>query len=312
MPAWAREETPPATPFPVPMLARHIALLAFSQILWGANFAVVKWGLADWPPLFFAALRMIGVALMICPFIGLPTRRDLKPLLTLGFVLGVVHFSAIFHGIHRVDAATSSILIQLQVPLSALTAAFLFGDHIGWRRWCGMGLALIGIVVLVGRPDFSGGWLGTGLMLIAAISWVASNLLIKRLAENLDGWRINGWVALVAGPMMLLLSALTETGQIEAVQLAGVRGWGAMAYQILVVTALCYGIWYAMMSRYPVSLVMPFTLLEPIFGTVTAVLLLGEGWDWRLVLGAALTMSGLAIIILRRPQAVAQPVGPGA
>ena len=36
------------------MRARHIALLAFSQILWGANFAVVKWGLADWPPLFFA------------------------------------------------------------------------------------------------------------------------------------------------------------------------------------------------------------------------------------------------------------------
>ena len=66
-----------------------------------------------------------------------------------------------------------------------------------------------------------------------------------------------------------------------------------------------------MMSRYPVSLVMPFTLLEPIFGATTAVLLLGEGWDWRMVAGALLTMAGLAIIIIRRPQVVTQPVGPG-
>jgi O-acetylserine/cysteine efflux transporter len=294
------------------MLARHIALLAFSQILWGANFAVVKWGLADWPPLFFAALRMIAVAALICPFIGLPKKADWKPLLALGVILGLIHFGAIFHGIALVDAATSSILIQIQVPLSALTAALLFGDRIGWRRWSGMALAFIGIVVLVGRPAFTGGWLGTGFILIAAISWVASNLLIKKMAENMDGWRINGWVGLVAGPMMLALSGFTEDGQLAALAGAGLAGWGAMAYQVLIVTALCYGIWYAMMGRYPVSYVMPFTLLEPIFGATAAVLLLGETWDWRMVLGAALTMSGLAIIIIRRPQVVDQPVGPGA
>lgn len=294
------------------MTARHIALLAFSQILWGANFAVVKWGLADWPPLFFAALRMIAVAALICPFVGLPKRADLKPLLSLGVILGVVHFAAIFHGLARVDAATASILIQIQVPLAALAAAFLFGDKIGWRRWSGMALAFVGIAVLVGRPQFAGGWLGTGFMLVAALSWVASNLLIKKIAENMDGWRINAWVGLVAGPLMLALSFATEDGQVAAVAGAGLAGWGAMAYQVLIVTALCYGIWYAMMSRYPVSHVMPFTLLEPIFGATTAVLLLGEGWDWRMVLGALLTMSGLAIIIIRRPLVVNQPVGPGA
>ncbi|MBK8161137.1 MAG: EamA family transporter [Rhodospirillaceae bacterium] len=117
---------------------------------------------------------------------------------------------------------------------------------------------------------------------------------------------------LVAGPAMLALSFATEDGQLAAVSAAGLAGWGAMAYQVLIVTALCYGIWYAMMSRYPVSLVMPFTLLEPIFGATTAVLLLGEGWDWRMVAGALLTMAGLAIIIIRRPQVVTQPVGPGA
>jgi O-acetylserine/cysteine efflux transporter len=57
---------------------------------------------------------------------------------------------------------------------------------------------------------------------------------------------------------------------------------------------------------------MPFTLLEPVFGPLTAVLLLGETWDCQMVLGALVTVSGLAIIVIRRPESVAQPVGPGA
>jgi O-acetylserine/cysteine efflux transporter len=293
------------------MAPRHIVILVFSQVLWGANFAVVKWGLADWPPLFFVALRMLAVAALIVPFVGLPKRAHWRRLLLLGLVLGVLHFAPLFHGIRLVDAATSSIIIQIQVPLAALAAALLFGDRIGWRRWSGMGLAFVGIFVLVGRPDFAGGWLGTSLIFAAALAWVASNLLIKQASADLDGWQLNAWVALCAGPMMLVLSLATETGQVEAIAGAGLAGWGSMAYQVLIVTALCYGIWYAMMRRYPVSSVMPFTLLEPIFGATTAVLLLGEDWDWRMVLGAALTMAGLAIIILRRPQAVTQPAGPG-
>ena len=294
------------------MAPQHILVLVFSQVLWGANFAVIKWGLADWPPLFFASLRMLAVACLIIPFIGLPKRKDWGKLLVLGLVLGVIHFGAIFHGIQRMDAATSSILIQIQVPLAALAAAFLFGDRIGWRRWCGMGLAFLGIFVLVGRPSFAGGWIGTIFILTASASWVASNLLIKKASADLNGWQLNAWVALAAGPMMLALSFVTEDGQMAAISSAGLAGWGSMASQVLIVTALCYGIWYAMMRRYPVSSVMPFTLLEPIFGATTAVLLLGEDWDWRMVVGALLTMSGLAIIILRRPQAVEQPVGPGA
>lgn len=294
------------------MAPQHILVLVFSQVLWGANFAVVKWGLADWPPLFFVALRMLAVAALIIPFIGFPRRKDWGRLLVLGLVLGVLHFGFLFPGIQLMDAATSSILIQIQVPLAALAAAFIFGDRIGWRRWCGMALAFIGIAVLVGRPGFTGGWLATGFILGASAAWVASNLLIKKASADLDGWQLNGWVALATAPMMGALSLAVEDGQMAAIAGAGLAGWGAMAYQVLIVTALCYGIWYAMMRRYPVSSVMPFTLLEPIFGATAAVLLLGEDWDWRMVLGALLTMSGLAIIILRRPQAVEQPVGPGA
>jgi len=294
------------------MRPQHFLALAFAQVLWGANFAVLKLGLGTWPSLFFVAVRLSAAAIMLVPFVGLPKWRQVPGLLVLAFLLGVVHFGALFNGIARADAATSSIIIQIQVPLSALAAAAFFGDRIGWRRWTGMGLALLGIGLLVGRPAFQGGWAAVALMMAAAVSWVAANLQIKRLAAEVDGWRMNAWIGLLAAPMMFVLSALTEHGQLEAVRGADTAAWFSLVYQVTVTTVVCYGLWYAMMRRYPVSQVMPFTLLEPVFGALTAVLLLGESWDWQMVLGALVTVSGLAIIVIRRPEAVAQPVGPGA
>jgi O-acetylserine/cysteine efflux transporter len=291
---------------------QHFLALAFAQVLWGANFAVLKLGLESWPSLFFVSLRLAAVGFVLTPFLGLPNRRQLPGLLILAVLLGVIHYAALFSGIARADAATSSIIIQVQVPLSALAAAFFFGDRIGWRRWTGMGLSILGIVLLVGRPAFQGGWVAIGLIMAAAISWIAANMQIKRLAGDIDGWRLNTWLALLAAPMTLALSFATETGQIDAIRNAGPSAWFAMVYQILIVTWLCYGLWYAMMRRYPITQVMPFTLLEPVFGALTAVLLLHESWDWQMVVGALVTVSGLAIIVIRRPESVEQPVGPGA
>jgi O-acetylserine/cysteine efflux transporter len=294
------------------MKPQHFLALTFAQVLWGANFAVLKLGLDTLPPFLFVALRLGAVGLLLLPFVGLPKRSQLPGLLLLALLLGVIHFGTLFTGIALSDAATSSIIIQIQVPLSALAAAAFFGDRIGWRRWSGMALSILGIALLVGRPAFQGGWIAVALILVASVSWVAANMQIKRLAGDIGGWELNAWPALLAAPMMLLLSALTEHGQVETLRSAGTAAWFAMAYQVIVTTALCYGLWFAMMRRYPVTQVMPFTLLEPVFGALTAVLLLNEPWDWQMVLGALVTVSGLAIIVIRRPQSVEQPVGPGA
>ena len=37
------------------MKPQHFLALAFAQVLWGANFAVLKLGLDTWPPIFFVA-----------------------------------------------------------------------------------------------------------------------------------------------------------------------------------------------------------------------------------------------------------------
>jgi O-acetylserine/cysteine efflux transporter len=65
-----------------------------------------------------------------------------------------------------------------------------------------------------------------------------------------------------------------------------------------------YGTWYWLLRRYGVNQVMAFTLLVPIFGVLSGVMVLGETLTGPLVAGGILTVIGVGIIVLRRPRLV--------
>ena len=66
-----------------------------------------------------------------------------------------------------------------------------------------------------------------------------------------------------------------------------------------------YGAWYWLLKRYAVNQVMPFMLLMPVFGVASGIAFLDEPMTLSLVAGAALTILGIGIIIIRRPKLVA-------
>lgn len=289
----------------------HLLLLVLVQLIWGVNFVVVKWGLLDFPPLFFVTMRFALVALMLVPFTGLPPRRYLKVLLPLSFVLGVMHFTLIFTGMQYLDAATASIVVQLQVPFASILAFLFLGEKIGWRRMIGMIVAFAGIILIAGEPRLAKDIWPLISVVGAALAWSVANLLVKKLGEKVDPLRLNGWVALLAAPQLILVSLVLEGPSWSSMGQAHWLGWGALAYQAIVVAILTYWIWYQMMQMYPVNQVMPFTLLLPVLGALSGHLLLGETISWQMMVGGTATIAGIAIIILRRPTLVASATKTG-
>lgn len=289
------------------MTPRDIFLIIVVMAVWGANFGVSKWGLQELPPLMLIGLRFALTALLLVPFTRLP-RDKMLPVLMLSVTLGFVHFSLMFTGLRQVDASTAAIAAQVQVPFSALLAAIFFKDRLGWRRALGMALAIAGVVLLAGEPQTSSNILYLGMIIASSMMWAVAAIQMKQLAD-VDALTLNGWMALFAAPQLLVGSWLLEDGHLEAIAGAGWKGWGAVVYMAVVVTIFGYGIWMKMLSRYQVNQVMPFTLLAPVFGVVAGVVMLGEGLSLLKLLGGIITICGVAIITVRRPQQ-AQPVAP--
>jgi len=263
---------------------------------WSFNFTVMKWGVAQLPPLLFVGLRFAVVALLLVPFVPLPRGRW-REIYLLSLTLGVIHFAFMFSGIVRTPASTTALLQQLQVPAASILAAIFLHDRLGWRRFGGMALTLAGTVFVLGEPDLTAPWWSQALVLAAAVTWAVTTIQIKRL-HGLSPMTMNAWMALFAFPQLLLLSAILEEGQMEALATLDWNGVLIILYNSVVVVLLGYGAWYWMLKHYAVNQAMPFTLLVPPFSVLSAALFLGEPLGWGLLVGGVMTLLGVGLIVV--------------
>jgi O-acetylserine/cysteine efflux transporter len=286
------------------MKPTDLALVIFVMVVWGLNFVVGKWGIAQFPPIFMIGLRFALVAIVLVPFVRMP-REKLGSILMLSFSLGCVHFSLMFTGLRDLDAAAAAIAIQIQVPFAALIAAIFLDDRLGWRRTLGMALAFAGVVVMAGEPRVSGSLWPLFLVIAGSFMWAVANVQIKQLGP-VDGFALNAYLGLFAAPQLFIASALLEEGQMQALANADWVGWSSVLYMAVLVTIVSYALWYRVLRRYTVNQAMPFTLLVPVIGVLSAALLLDEPLGWRVILGGLATIAGVAVIVLRRPR-LAEP-----
>jgi drug/metabolite transporter (DMT)-like permease len=136
--------------------------------------------------------------------------------------------------------------------------------------------------------------LGDALGVAAGVLWGATTLAIR-------GSRLSS-----ASAEKTLLYQLAISGVILAVAAVAVGAkiptslstlaWSAMLFQIVVVTAFSYLLWFWLMRHYPATRLASFTLLTPVFGLVLGALLLGEAITTRLVIALLAVATGIVLV----------------
>lgn len=287
------------------MQLKHYGLAFLVVLTFGINFPLTKLGVEEIPPLFLSFLRFALVAIVLLPLAKPPPRDLWRPLLGFSLVLGVFHFSLMFTAMQYVDASEAAILVQVQVPFSALLAAIFFNDRLGWRRALGMVIALIGVVILIGEPQGTSPLWASAMVIVAVMAWSISNIQAKRL-ESLGVVTLNAYLSAVAVPCLLILALFIEGPSLDWVEDVTWVGMVSALYQAFGVVIFAYGIWYTLLKRFDVNQLVPLTLLVPVLGVGFSMLMLGEELTTTRLVGGATTIIGVAIIVIRRP-GLAQP-----
>lgn len=281
------------------MAIRDFALLCLVCLVWGLNLVATRWVVADngVPPVFFAGLRFLGVALCLVPFL-FPRPANLRILFLVSLMIGSLHFALLFIGLQHAEASAVAVVGQLGVPISTLMSMVFLGEVIRWRRALGILLAFIGVLIIAFDPaSFS---VSFGLLYIVASAIVGSaGGIIMKSMPKVDALKLQAWVGLFSFAPLFALSAMLETGQTDAF-LAG--GWGvfaATAFAVLGVSVFGHSAFYSLLKKYDVSLLSPLTLMTPLWGVIFGIALLNEPLTLRLILGAAVSLTGVLVIALR-------------
>lgn len=286
-------------------------LLAIGVVsLWGLNFIAVKVAAQAFPPFLLTSLRFGLVAIFLAPLFR-PQPHHWRGIIGVAAVLGVGHFGLMFVGVTGMDAASAAIMTQLGVPFSALLAWIFFGEKLGLGRAGGMILAFGGVALLAGEPNLKS-LAPMGILVVSMLFWAASNVQIKRLGD-INPLVLNGWMSVFASPMLLALSFGLESGhaQVAAHVLDDWRPLAAVAFSVVGSSLIAYTIWYGLLRRHPMNKVVPVTLLGPVVAVISGHLVLGEPITWQKIVGGALTILGVAVVLMlggtRQPPAEPEP-----
>ncbi len=266
-------------------------------IIWGVNIAVVKMGVAEFPPIFLAGLRFLLVSLLLIWW-GRPPWKQMRMIGILSFAFGGMHFGGIFYGLGGVDVSIVAIFNLLSVPFAVLFARLLLNDRFGWKKTCGMGIAFVGMIILLGEPATTASPLHLAVVFMAIIAWGLGNTIIKMIGP-MNIFTLSAWMGLFASAQLLLVSAILETGQLAALQGASATAWSALIYTVLMASIAGYGLWYYLVGKYDVTKVVPFTLLVPVVGVLAGVFMMDEVLTFKKIAGGLVTLSGVTIIQLR-------------
>jgi O-acetylserine/cysteine efflux transporter len=286
------------------MSIRDVVLALSAMLLWGLNFAVAKLALAEFPPILLTALRFTLVAVILLPFAPPPQR--IRPLAELGTILGLLHFPMVFSGLSLLDASTSAIVLQLQVPLGVIMAALLLGEKLSWRHGLGMAISFCGVALIAGAPRLEANRVGLIFLLTAALAWGYSTVQLKRLGP-IHPFTLNGWLGLFVAVELLVVSLIIEGSPVPHIAAATWRGWSGLTYTSLISTIVAFGLWSRLVARYSVGQTLPFMLTVPLFAIMGGIVLNGDRMTADIVAGGLLTVAGVALIVFRRPARRLEP-----
>src|SRR3981081_3819854 len=119
----------------------QIASAVLVPLLWGYQFVAIKVGVVQFPPLFFLGLRFLAIALLLIPFVKLPTRRELGPIAVISVFLGGLHFGLFYVGLGLGPGGMAAVAYQLATPFTVLVAWPMLGEQPSLRTVAGMSLA---------------------------------------------------------------------------------------------------------------------------------------------------------------------------
>jgi O-acetylserine/cysteine efflux transporter len=276
----------------------HILLVVLIQICWGATYPLCKPYVDVFPPMALVAMVYNLVALAAAPFYPRP-KTPQRTLFLIGFFGGALQTSAVFVALKYLPASTAVLAMQAQLPVAVVASWFMGRDKPNLKNALGSVICLIGIVIVIGKPEATDAWFGLGAMLVGVASWAIAQAAIPVVAKD-QGMTLYAGMTRYAAPQMIVMSLLFEHGELHRLAEAPLGAWAAVPIITLTGFALPYAIWYWLLMRHRVDELLPFVILMPIVSIVVTTTLLGEPLPPALLLGGAIVIAGLAVIVFRR------------
>ena len=284
-------------------------LLALCALFWAGNSVVGRALHDSVPPVTLAFWRWSIALLLLLPWVARPLWRQRRVIashwkvMLLLSLLGVATYNTLNYTALQTTTATNSALINSACTVMIILVNFvLFQVRASAWQWAGVAVSLAGTLVIVSRGKL--GLLvglelvrGDVLLMILALFWALYTACLRWRPRELDGLGFLG-ATIVIG--LLILAPLYGWESLNSDPVTFSPGVIAgVGYTGIFPSVLAYLFWNRGVAEVGANRAGQFLHLVPLFGTLLAMVFLGEVLQTFHVAGALLIFAGIFLAARR-------------
>lgn len=287
---------------------RAIAMgMAFS-LMWSSAFATARIIVAAAPPLAALSARFLVSGLLavgIAWALGQSWRlsgAQARSVVIFGLCQNALYLGLNFIALQWVEASLASIIASSMPLIVALLGWGFYREKVSPFGLLGLIMGFVGVALIMGSR-VSGGAdpLGVLLCICGATALAVATMTVRSAMAGGNMLMIVGLQMLVGSVILGLVSAATETLSVQLSQPLIL----AFLYQLLVPGLAATLLWFSLVGRIGAVKASAFHFLNPFFGVVVAVALLGETINRLDMLGVAIAAAGILAVQLAKMKAPA-------
>jgi drug/metabolite transporter (DMT)-like permease len=283
-----------------------VVLLVMITLFWGVNWPLMKYTLTEFPVWTFRAMCVAGgaaglFAIALAHRLPLSVPSGQWPRMLALSLFNITGWNLCTgYGVTLLPSGRAAI-IAFTMPLwSVLLSVWVLKEPMTRRRALGLLLGTIGMAVLIGGDlaKLVAAPAGTVLMLGAALSWALGTVIMKRYPPAMPTTVMTGWFMLLGG-LPIFIGALWMDP-------ASFHPYGAWAnlgllYNVLVCFIFCYWAWFRILDMVPAGVASLSTLMIPVIGVFSGMLVLGEVPHWSDIVALLLVIAALGTVLITPP-----------
>ncbi len=282
-------------------------------LIWGSSFLLIKVGVEELGPLPLVSTRIGLAAVLMGVYLWVSHRKwprkrsEMAALVYVGIMNTAVPFTLITWGEQDIDSGLATVL-NATVPLFTLVFAHfaLADERMSFQKVIGLGVGFAGVVLLATRGGASASensLSGQLAVLAGSMSYASSAIIIRRYLRQVDPFIIAGGSLMVGGVAIITITLLTVDPLPNVADLSA-KVIAAVLTLAVLNTVVAYFMLYQLMHAWGATRTTLVTYVMPPIGVTLGAIFLDELVDWKIVVGAALILSGIIAVNWRGRRAV--------
>ncbi len=289
-----------------------LALLAL-YIVWGSTYLGIKFAIETIPPFFHAGVRFLASGLILVIWqrsagSSMPTRKQWISTGIIGTLLLLGGNGLVAWAEQTIPSGIAALIIA-SVPMFLVIGEAIRPNGVkpNWQGIVGLLIGFVGIFILVGPSEISGGTtklnpLGVVALLSACLFWATGSIYSKTADLPKSSLMNTGAQMLIGSISLFIVSGLS--GELNGWNIAEVssRSIYGLLYLTFVGSLVGFASYGWLLQNAPISLVSTYAYVNPIVAVLLGVWLADEVLEPRIWLATAIIIGSVIFINSTRPK----------